>query len=112
VTASIDNGAGIGAGRSHERFRSTPVISEVGLACVLPVGTGLLLRSFLRVLDVDLGFEPTHAAAMQIDLPPITNNNKDQLIQRANILHAAIDLLARLRFLRMRQINRQEPWRS
>jgi predicted permease len=31
------------------------------------VGAGLLLRSFLRVLDVDLGFEPSRAAAISVD---------------------------------------------
>ena len=60
-----DNAAGMASGRSHERFRSILVISEVSLACLLLVGAGLLLHSFLRVLDVDLGFNPAHAAAMQ-----------------------------------------------
>lgn len=62
-----DSGSGMGAGRRHERFRAALVISEVALACVLLVGAGLLLRSFLRVLDVDLGFQPSHAAALQVD---------------------------------------------
>jgi predicted permease len=31
------------------------------------VGAGLLLRSFLQVMDVDLGFQPSHAAALQIE---------------------------------------------
>ena len=48
-------------------LRAAMVISEVALACVLLVGAGLLLRSFLRVLDIDLGFEPSHAAAIRID---------------------------------------------
>ncbi len=43
------------------------VISEVALACVLLVGAGLLMRSFLRVLDVDLGFKPAAAAAIKVD---------------------------------------------
>jgi predicted permease len=43
------------------------VITEIALACVLLVGAGLLLRSFLRVLDVDLGFEPSRAAAVSVD---------------------------------------------
>jgi predicted permease len=34
---------------------------------VLLVGAGLLLRSFLRILDVDLGFQPSRAAAISID---------------------------------------------
>lgn len=62
-----DNGSGMAAGRSHQRFRASLVVSEVALACILLVGAGLLLRSFLRVLDVDLGFEPSHAASMQVD---------------------------------------------
>ncbi len=67
-TALKDNVSGMASGRSHERFRATLVVSEIGLACVLLVGAGLLLRSFLRVLDVDLGFNPSHAASMQVDL--------------------------------------------
>lgn len=62
-----DSGAGMSAGRKHERLRAALVISEVALACVLLVGAGLLLRSFLNVLDVDLGFEPSRAAAIKID---------------------------------------------
>ena len=62
-----DSGHGMSEGRKHDRMRSTLVISEVALASVLLVGAGLLLRSFLRVLDVDLGFEPSHAAAISVD---------------------------------------------
>src|ERR1700722_20118705 len=60
-------GPAMSEGRKHERVRATLVISEVALACVLLIGAGLLLRSFLRVLDVDLGFQPDHAAAIKID---------------------------------------------
>jgi predicted permease len=60
-------GRGLSEGRKHDRMRSMMVVSEVALACVLLVGAGLLLRSFLRVLDVDLGFQPSYAAALTID---------------------------------------------
>ena len=53
-------------GKHFHGLRSLLVIGEVALACVLLVGAGLLLRSFLRVLDVDLGFQPSHAAALTI----------------------------------------------
>ncbi len=62
-----DTSAGAGQGRSHQRIRSLLVVSEIALACMLLVGAGLLLRSFLKVLDVDLGFQPDRAAAIQID---------------------------------------------
>ena len=62
-----ESGHGNSDGRKHDRMRSALVISEIALACVLLVGAGLLLRSFLRVLDLDLGFEPSHAAAISVD---------------------------------------------
>jgi predicted permease len=89
-----DNAAGMGAGRSHERFRSILVISEIALACLLLVGAGLLLRSFLRVLSVDLGFNPSRAAAMQTDLPP--GMNKTQLMHRTQILKTEIERVSAL----------------
>jgi predicted permease len=62
-----DSGPGSGQGRKHERIRSVLVASEVALACMLLVGAGLLLRSFLAVLDVDLGFQPERAAAIKVE---------------------------------------------
>jgi predicted permease len=62
-----DSGPGMSQGRKHERLRSALVVSEVALACVMLVGAGLLLRSFLRLLDVDLGFAPTNVAAIKIE---------------------------------------------
>jgi len=61
-----DSGHGTSDGKSHQHMRSILVVSEIALACVLLVGAGLLLRSFLHVLDVDLGFEPSHAAAIGV----------------------------------------------
>src|SRR5579883_1517386 len=62
-----DAGPGMSESRRHERMRGVLVISEVTLACVLLIIAGLLLRSFLHVLDVDLGFQPSHAAAIKVD---------------------------------------------
>ena len=62
-----DGGPGMTQGITHERLRSTLVVSEVALACVLLIGAGLLLRSFLRLLDVDLGFQPVHVAAIRVE---------------------------------------------
>lgn len=72
-----DSGPGTGTGRKNERVRSVLVISEVALACMLLVGAGLLLRSFLKVLDVDLGFQPSRAAAISVDYDDRVPNDKD-----------------------------------
>jgi predicted permease len=57
-------------GRGHAWVRSALVVIEVTLACVLLVGAGLLLRSFIQILDIDLGFQPSRAFAMRIETPP------------------------------------------
>lgn len=62
-----DSGPGTGSGRRHQRMRSILVVTEIALACMLLVSAGLLLRSFLKVLDVDLGFEPDRAASIQVN---------------------------------------------
>lgn len=62
-----DANRGSSQGRGHAWIRGALVVSEVALACVLVVGAGLLIRSFLRVLDVNLGFVPERAAALRID---------------------------------------------
>jgi putative ABC transport system permease protein len=48
-------------------MRNALVVSEIAFACVLLVGAGLLLRSFIRVLDVNLGFRPTRAMTVRVD---------------------------------------------
>lgn len=53
--------------RGHAWMRAALVISEIAFACVLLVGAGLLMRSFLRVLDVNMGFRPESAASLRID---------------------------------------------
>jgi len=62
-----DSSHGTTESHTHDRIRAALVVSEVALACMLLVGAGLLLRSFLRVLDVDLGFQPDRAAALRVD---------------------------------------------
>lgn len=62
-----DTGRGASDGQRQSAIRGALVVAEVALACVLLVGAGLLLRSFVQLLDVDLGFHPESAAALRID---------------------------------------------
>lgn len=79
-------GPGMSQGRRHERLRSTLVISELALACVLLVGAGLLLRSFLRLLDVDLGFQPASVAALKIEV-----NDGGKIERRGPVLQEILE---------------------
>jgi predicted permease len=62
-----DGGRESSGNSRHGWFRDGLVVSELALACVLLVGAALLMHSFLRVLDVNLGFQPERAAALRID---------------------------------------------
>jgi len=62
-----DGGRGSSGGKRHAWVRDGLVVSELAFACILLVGAGLLIRSFLRVLDVNPGFQPERAAALRID---------------------------------------------
>ncbi len=54
----------------HARLRSALVVTEIAVALVLLAASGLLLRSFERMRQVDLGFQPDHTLAAAYNLPP------------------------------------------
>ena len=54
-------------GRRRTWVRNALVVSEVAFACVLLVGAGLLIRSLMRVLEVDMGFDASRAATIRVD---------------------------------------------
>jgi predicted permease len=57
-----------GGGR-QSRLRNALVISEVSLACVLLIGAGLMLRSFLNLLHLKPGFQTEHVVTAMLSLP-------------------------------------------
>ena len=65
-----DSSRGSTEKRSRALLRHALVVGEVALALVLLVGGGLLLRSFVALLDTDLGFRPAGAAAWRIETGP------------------------------------------
>jgi len=86
-----DSGPGTSEGRKHERMRSALVISEVALACVLLIGAGLLMRSFLKVLDIDLGFQPEHAASIKVDYDDSAPTEEASVAKRSVIFQQILE---------------------
>ena len=62
-----DTSRGSTGSKKRSWIRGSLVVSEIGFACVLLAGAGLLIRSLLHVLDVNLGFHPERAAALRVD---------------------------------------------
>jgi putative ABC transport system permease protein len=62
-----DSGRGTSHGRRQGWIHGVLVGAEVALACVLLVGASLLIRSLVRVMDIELGFQPRSAVALRID---------------------------------------------
>jgi len=70
VNDSLKEGGRTGsAGGGHARLRSALVIGEIAIALVLLTACGLLLRSFQKMREVDLGFRPDHTLVANYSLP-------------------------------------------
>ena len=54
---------------SGKRTRSVLVVVEVALSLVLIIGAGLMIKSFLRLQQMNIGFNPDHVLAVSVSLP-------------------------------------------
>ena len=81
---------GTGGGRRGGRLRGALASGQIALAVMLLIGAGLLIQSFRRVRDVDLGFEPSSAVVFRIWPPsPKYDRATDAAALYARILDAA-----------------------
>ena len=70
VNETLKQGGRTGtAGGGHAWLRSALVVGEIAIALVLLAACGLLLRSFAKMLAVDLGFRPDHVLTASYSLP-------------------------------------------
>jgi putative ABC transport system permease protein len=68
----------------RNRLSSSFVVFQVALALVLLVGAGLLVKSFVRLLGVDPGFNPNHVLTARIDLPESRYPHPEQFYQQVS----------------------------
>jgi putative ABC transport system permease protein len=67
---SMNEGGGPGFGtRKQGRVRGVLIAAEVALALVLLVGSGLMLRTFIKLRQVDVGFNARNVITMRVPLP-------------------------------------------
>jgi putative ABC transport system permease protein len=68
-TALKEGGSGGDEGPFWRLARGVFVVSQVALSLALLIGCGLLIKSFYKLLQIDLGFEPENVLTMEYRLP-------------------------------------------
>lgn len=84
-----EGGRGNTGGSKQNRLRSLLVVSEIALALVLLIASGLMIKSFLRLQSVNPGFNPDNLITLEMQLPENKYSTKErqaifqhQLVQR------------------------------
>jgi putative ABC transport system permease protein len=88
-----EGGRGSTSGIAHNRLRSLLVVGEVALSLVLLVASGLLIRSFVQILQVKPGFNSDHMITMWMNFTSVRYSENarssqllDQLLDRVAAL--------------------------
>ena len=96
VNKSLKEGSHSSSAGSHARLRSILVVSEIAVALVLLTASGLLLRSFQKMSEADLGFRPDHVTTAVYSLPqkqyatqPQVDSFNNELLRRLRQLPGA-----------------------
>jgi len=81
------------SGSGHARLRSGLVIAEIAVALILLAASGLLLRSFEKMREADLGYRPDHTLVASYSLPrkqygtqPAVDEFNQELLRRLHAL--------------------------
>ncbi len=91
VSALKEGGRGAGDGRERHRLRNLLVVSQVALASVLLIGSGLMIRSFQALQEVHPGFvRPEEVLTVRVHIP---SAEIEDLLETARAHEAIIDRL-------------------
>src|SRR5437762_3579752 len=88
-----ESGSRLTIGSTRAKARSVLVVAEMALALMLLAGAGLLVRSFVRVQQVDLGFNPKNLLTAFVMLPP---SKYPEPRRQALFFHEVMDRIASL----------------
>ncbi len=78
---------------SRQRGRQLLVVAQTAMALVLLVGSGLLARSFSRLMSAEQGFTPANVLSFRVALPPTTYPKSPEVVRFTQQL---VDRLAEL----------------
>ena len=92
-----EEGRAAGGGRRRNLLRSLLVVSQVALSLILLIGAGLLMRSFVSLERVNVGFNPHDLMVMNIALPPARYSTAAQVAAFFDRLVTQVDGLPGVR---------------
>ena len=90
---ALKEGGRTGSASRGGRSRSAFIVVEVALALVLLAGAGLLVRSFIQLMNVDPGFDAAKTITMRVSLPQSRYSDSAQRVQFFRRLFDRIETL-------------------
>lgn len=91
ISQGLNDGSRTSSNQGRRRIGNLLVVVEIALALVLLAGGGLMLRSFVKLIYVDPGFDPHNVLRLDLSLPA------PRYAQPEKRLHFYNDLIERLR---------------
>ena len=94
ASALREGGRSLAGSRAQHRLHNSLVVAQTAIGMVLLIGAGLLMRSFVRILDVNPGFDPKHVVTSRAAVPfdEAKHNQRylfyQQLLERISALPA------------------------
>ena len=88
-----EGGRGVGAATVRDRLRRSLVVAEVALTLVLLAGAGLLIRSGIRLQQVEPGFDPARLFTGAMTLPRTRYVTTEHVVRTFDQIHEAVGMV-------------------
>lgn len=113
VSALKEGGRGGSAGRERHRARNTLVVAQMALALLLLVGSGLMIRSFQALRNVDPGFRAAEDAILvRLSIPSSEVENPLEVTQTHDLLAQRLEAISGVTTVGMAQSVAMDGWNS
>ncbi|MEP7272375.1 MAG: ABC transporter permease [Acidobacteriota bacterium] len=93
LNPALKDGSRSATGALGQRLRGALVVVEIAMALVLLTGAGLMIKSFLRLQQIEPGFDPQNLLSLEINLPAAKYPNNDR---RAAFFDQAVERISAL----------------